>query len=491
MTKTVNDIIIEGAQSKRENAEASFEDKIEALYSFLSPLQQSFVDDEHRFKVARCGRRGGKSVMDVIYLIIRCLKEPMIPTLYLGLTRESAKNAVWDFIIFTCDRLGIAIDVRVSELKITFENGSFIRLFGADASNARERLRGQKYALIIIDEMGFYAAADYLIEALIPMLADYQGSMCMTSSPGLVLSGFFYEADQGSKKEGWRQWHWDLRDNPHFQRPSPSPRKHTFKDGFTLDVQTMAEEEFVVIVENLFGGRWSHPAFQREFLGLWTADGTTLVYPYEKEEKQPGHNVVADDFGLEKPFYGIGIDLGSVSDNAIVVIQYSHYRREVTFVEAWKGADLRVDALGAKIQAFQKKYDPTFIVADTGGYGKGIVDELKYRYSLPISAADKTDKSFYQHVFANDLLSGWVKVRRGGGLLLLEEWDKIIKDENGNEVAGQVNHAADAALYIYRKVYQVHLKTFEPPKTEEDRMLDHVIKQAQRDRIRDSEESFS
>ena len=486
--KTLNDILLRGAVEGPLEQETSYEAQIASLRAFLSPLQLAFIDDEHRFKVARCGRRAGKSVMDVIYLIIRCLQDPMTPTLYLGLTRESAKNAVWDFIIFTCDKLGINIDVRVSELKITFDNGSFIRLFGADASNARERLRGQKYALIIIDEMGFYQAADYLIEALIPMLADYAGSLCMTSSPGLVLSGLFYEADQGSKKDGWRQHSWDLRSNPHFMKPSPNPRQVTFKDGFTLEVQTMGEEELVVIVNSMFGGQWSHPGFQREFLGQWVADGTTLVYPYEKYEKKANHNVVLGDFELPKPLYGIGIDLGSVSDNAIVVLQYSHYRREAVFVEAWKAADMRVDALGAKIQSLINQYDPTFIVADTGGYGKGIVDELKYRFSLPIQAADKTDKSFYQRLFADDLLSGYVKVRQDGGLLLLSEWDSIVKDENGNEVSGQPNHAADAALYIYRKVYQIHLSTFEPPKSAEERLLDDILEQARRDKVRESDE---
>jgi hypothetical protein len=420
--------------------------------------------------------------MDVIYLIIRCLEEPMIPTLYLGLTRESAKNAVWDFIIFTCEKLDINIDVRVSELKITFDNGSFIRLFGADASNARERLRGQKYALIIIDEMGFYQGADYLIEALIPMLADYAGVLCMTSSPGLVLSGLFYEADQGSKRDGWRQYSWDLRSNPHFMKPSPNPRQVTFKDGTTIDVQTMGEEELVVIVNSMFGGQWSHPGFQREFLGMWVADGTTLVYPYEKYERSPGHNVVLDGYKLPKPLYAIGIDLGSISDNAIVVLEYSHYRREACFVEVWKGADVRVDALGERIQKFIGKYDPTFIVADTGGYGKGIVDELKYRYALPIQAADKTDKSFYQRTFADDLVSGYVKVRQEGGLLLTTEWDSIVKDENGNEVVGQPNHAADAALYVYRKVYQIHLMSFTAPRSEEDRLLEAILAQHQKEK---------
>jgi len=494
MSKTLNDLIIAGVRAGKNDKEVSYEDKIKVLRAFLSPLQRSFIDDEHRFKVARCGRRGGKSVMDVIYLIITCLENPNTPTLYLGLTRESAKNTIWDFVCYTCERLGINIEARVSELRINFDNGSFIRLFGADTSNGRERLRGQKFKLIIVDEMGFYSGADYLIEAVIPMLADYQGTICMTSSPGLVLAGMFYEADQGSKSGGWSQYHWDMRSNPHFMTPVNKmtkpiePYMHTFKDGYTLEVKTAAELEMVTIVKNLYGDIWSHPGFQREYLGLWVADNTTLVYPYATYNDKPGHNVVKEDFSLEEPLYAIGIDLGSISDNSIVVLQYSHHRREAVFVEAWKGNDMRVDALGAKISEYYEKYAPTHIVADTGGYGRGIVDELKYRYTLPIQAAEKTDKAFYQSVFSNDLLSGWIKARSEGALLLLAEWANIIKDEKGSEVVGQVNHAADAALYVYRKVYQIHLKLFEPPKTEEDRMLDHVLNQVRQNRIKDSED---
>lgn len=421
--------------------------------------------DTHLFLLANglVSHNSGKSYADSVYLIYECLKAPNMPTLYLGLTRDSAKEAIWDTLIQILESLGIPHEARPSSLYIRFPNGSRITLFGADTPNARNRLRGRKFKLIVADEMGFFADADPLVNALLPSLADYRGSLVMTSSPGEVLSGLFYDAYEGKNRTKWKQYHWTMRDNPHFMKPAINPVFESF-----------ADEEMQVVCDQRFGGDRNHPAFKREYLAIYIADNTNKVYPYTRK------NLIDESYPMVKEMYGIGIDLGSVSENAIVVVKFSAYAREVQVVECWKEAGLMIDELADVLKEFIDRFDPAIVVADTGGYGKGVVEELRRRYFLPIKAAEKTDKSFYQRVFANDLLSNYIKVIRT--LSVVGEWDKILRDEEGDEIKGQTNHAADATLYIYRAIYNTHLKTFKAAESEEDKMLRQATEQLQLER---------
>lgn len=438
-------------------------DIIAKLLKVLAPKQLAFVQDPSRFKIARAGRRGGKSIADIVMMLVACLQHPNSPVLYLGLTRDSAKDAIWTPMLMILDHFQIPYEAQESKLRLVFPNGSFIKLFGADTPNAKNRLRGQKFRLVVVDECGFVAQVDELVYALLPMLADYGGTLALTSSPGVVLAGLFYEADVGAKVGDWSQHHWTMHDNPHFQKPALDPK-----------YKNRAEEEFEIIVNQQFGGNWNHPAFRREYLGEWVQDGTSLVYPYDNK------NLIDGPSKLLEPMYGFGIDLGSVSANAIVIVRYSMYHREVEIVDAWKQPNLLVDELAQKLEEFIDIYQPNIIVADTGGYGSGIVRELNSRYQLGIQAAEKTDKAFHQRIFANDLISRYIKVVKGLPILL--EWAKITKDEEGTELPKQENHLADAALYIYRRIYSTVLKSFEPPKSEEEKMIERIESKAKRER---------
>lgn len=425
----------------------------------LSPGQRKFIEDPARFKLVRASRRAGKSYSDAAYLIYEALKNPNTPLLYIGLTRDSAKEAVWSILCTILDSLDIAHEARPSALRITFPNGSFIRLFGADTPNAKDRLRGQKYKLVIIDECGFFQAVDALIPALMPTLADLEGTLAMTSSPGIILSGFFYEADMGTNQDKWSRHVWTMHDNPFFQRPSRNPK-----------YSSRADEELDVICRTLYNGNRLHPAFVREYLGQWVRDSTSLIYPYQD------HNLIDAPYVMPRERYGIGVDIGVASDSAIVVMKYSHYAREVQIVECWKDKEILIDDFAKILQDFIGKYSPDIIVADTGGLGASVTRELQRRYELPIRAADKKDKPFYQRIVSNDLQSGYIKAVKT--LSVVDEWSKLVKDEDGEEVKGQQNHASDAALYIYRFIYNTVLKSFTPAESDEDVMLRQLTESA-------------
>lgn len=451
-------LIQDAARQELERRKASGVSKIRALLRTLAPKQRAFIEDKNRFKLARCSRQSGKTHLDAAYLIVECLNNPNTPTLYLGLTRDSAKAAIWGTLITMLEALKIHHEAIASSLLIKFPNGSFIQLFGADAANAAKRLRGRKYKLVVVDEMGFYLQADALVESLMPTLAILKGTLAMTSSPGYLLSGLFYEADQGVLKEQWSQYHWTLSDNPIMQGPASDPGKYANR----------AEEELDTICRMQFNGNRAHPGFRREYLGEWVRDATSLVYPYT------GINVIPHELQYLDCNYAIGANF-STPYSGLVVLKFSPYSRKVQIIDAWKRENLLVDEVAEKLKTYVDRYNTPLIIVTNDGNGKVLESELSRRYQIGVQAADKTEKSWYQKIMQNDIMSGYVQVIEG--LPILTEWDTITKDSSGDEVRGPTTTLADAALYAYRRIYTTFLKNIEVKKTEEQVMIERLEEQ--------------
>ncbi len=437
---------------------------IETLRKLLSPQQLEFLDDSHRFKILRCGRRAGKSFVDAVYMIIECLKAGRMPCLYLGLTRDSAKEIIWPILLMILEELKIPHTAIESSLSIKFSNGSSIKIMGADMKQMAARMRGRKHRLIVVDEMAFFTGADKLIKSLIPSLADLAGIMVMTSSPGNLLHGLFYEADVGKDRAGWRQYHWTMLENPYYMKPATDPR---FK--------TKGEQELFEICRDHFKGDREHPLFRQEYLGIWVSDDRNLIYPIAPL------NVIPQAYLMEEQEHAIGLNLSAGSQNAVVVVRFGRYSREVQFIDTWSQEDATIDQLAIKLQELTGRYRPLYVVAKTGQYGEGVITEMVRRYpGLSLQAAEETDKTFHQRIMRSDLMSNNIKVIQG--LPILEEWRVLTRESDDEEIKGPPNHLSDAALEIYRKIYVTYLKSYEPKLTEEQKMLKYLEEDAVKER---------
>lgn len=431
-------------------------DAVAAIRAALTSHQRAFVDDPHRYKLARCTRRSGKTHMVAAYLIITCLLFPRSPTLYAGLTRDSAKEAVWDILLDMLEAHGIPHELQPSHLRINFPNDSFIQLFGCDQANARNRLRGRKFRLACFDETAFYAALDPLVYAILPALADLAGTLCLTSSPGDLLTGLFYEADQGTLRADWRQFFWTIHDNPFFQIPSSHP-DHVGK--------TRAEEEIATVLKFQFQGNARHASFRREWLGEWVRDASSLVYPVTEI------NLVDGPRKLPRQEHAIGIAFGPVS-NSVVIARHSQHTRKVHFIDA-KEIDGDLDTLAKVLKSAIRVYRPTALIAHLGPYTKDILSDLRRRYHIPVVGIPDHDRQFHQAVFATDLAAGHIKIN--SRCPLPAKCAKIAKDPTtGAEIPNQDSWLACAALAVYRRIYVTHLASFTKPPTEEERHIAQI-----------------
>jgi hypothetical protein len=173
------------------------------------PAQQSVLDSSARFRVLMCGRRFGKSLISQIISLM-----------------DVADGKYVAYITPTYLLAGIFFDEMVKNLPpqiyrnatdhaIKF-NGGFVRFFSGERL---DRLRGQKFHKVIIDECDYIPhISNEWDESIRPTLTDYEGDALFLSTPrGRQFINKMYMKGQEGTNE-WQSFKYSTYDNPHISR---------------------------------------------------------------------------------------------------------------------------------------------------------------------------------------------------------------------------------------------------------------------------------
>jgi hypothetical protein len=145
-------------------------------------LQQHLHDllDQHRWVVAVCHRRFGKTVLAVNHLIkaaLTCSKER--PRLhYIAPTFAQGKSIAWDYMKFYSGFIP-GVEKNESELRINLPNGSQVQILGADNP---DRMRGIYSDGAVFDEFGLQPP-NIFSEVMRPALSDRKGWALFVGTP--------------------------------------------------------------------------------------------------------------------------------------------------------------------------------------------------------------------------------------------------------------------------------------------------------------------
>jgi phage terminase large subunit len=165
------------------------------------PLQRVLHSalDAHRFVVAVCHRRFGKTVLAVNQLQKKALtcSKPRPRFAYIAPTYRQGKAVAWDYM----KHYALPIpehDVNESELRVDYPNGGQMRIYGADNPDA---LRGIYLDGVVLDEYGLMAP-NVWSEVIRPLLTDRQGWALFIGTPNG--KNQFYDISQTAMQEpGW------------------------------------------------------------------------------------------------------------------------------------------------------------------------------------------------------------------------------------------------------------------------------------------------
>ena len=413
------------------------------------PKQLALLKSENRFKALCTPRRMGKTTFMLLQTLLTAKKYPgstihfVVPD-----SKSHGRRLFWVPFKKMEAQFKLGLSFHETDKRITTPDGTDILLFGAKDKDAAIQLRGDQsgLSLAILDECKDFGPhfEEVVIEAEVPALRDYGGTLVLGGSPGNILDGLFYRVTRpGSKLTEWEVARWQLEDNGYLPQ-----EENSFEKVYNKYYKPIG------VAEN-------SPKVRREVLGEWCSDDSERVYLYDEarnhyefDGKGPHGLPVgpAPHFIQHEWQYCLGLDLGERDDNAFVIGAFTQTAKELYIVETYSRSHMSIDEIHGKYRELEAKYDTfTFAVADTGGYGRGIVTELQNRLNLPIiSASKKREKLGDIALMNSDFLLGRIKCHKESPLA--KEWLGLIKKVRLSDHKVLLEHSdlGDAALYMHK-----------------------------------------
>lgn len=196
----------------------------------LNRTRKEILNHPARFKVIVAGRRWGKTVLSLMYLLKDAF-EAGERRWFITPTYRQGKMIVFPvlrqmFTEFTGAKL------NESEMSVSFNNGAELSVKGADNQH---NLRGVELTKVVMDEMA-YIKPNVWDEIVFPMLATTQGEALFIGTP----SGYDIMYDmyiQGQSEESWMSWQFKTVDGGFV------PKEEIERARRTMD-ETIFRQEF-------------------------------------------------------------------------------------------------------------------------------------------------------------------------------------------------------------------------------------------------------
>lgn len=175
----------------------------------LTEAQKQIAVDTHRFRVLCCGRRFGKTTLAIDQIKARGAI-PNSRVCYIAPTYQQARDIAWEALADDCRQAASSINETRLEIKLV--NGSLIVLRGWESIDT---LRGQKFDLIVLDEVASFKNFWLMWQEVIrPTLTDTKGEGIFISTP----KGFnhFYDLfNLQDTDSDYKSFHFTTYDNSH------------------------------------------------------------------------------------------------------------------------------------------------------------------------------------------------------------------------------------------------------------------------------------
>jgi hypothetical protein len=474
----------------------SYRRKAKVILEQLLPMQRELAEDQHKRLALLTPGKNGKTFTLRARLLRLALTKKNSYGLYIGLTRQKAKEDIWDGesgIRSLVDALGLKVgqagepdaDVvfNAQDLIVSFpQMGSLIRVGGADDMAAIEKYRGGPgYDEVWLDEaksMPPHLLKELIDEILEPRISWKDGTLGICGTPGSILKGYFYDVTRNGS----------TLSIPHGEE-NPDPlrwsahRWSLSQNTVRLPGQKSSAWERALALKRAKGWTDRNTTWRREYLGQWCAELTSNVYKFQQHDEQgsdwniwrPLEKTDANPFGLFSQVqvgdqwqpiawhFGIGMDMGEHDLFALEVWAYSdqlpgrcfQVHEVIKRFREMDGPDSkpfsRVDFIGLALAhaiALIKKYDdyPMQLVSDMAHMGEGLLAEVLIRYGYVVEKAKKQDKEGMIGIVNDDLIDGRMKLLPGS--VLAEQMSELQYDETGKrERPGMANDACDATVY--------------------------------------------
>lgn len=412
---------------------------VPALVKSLFPKQRAVLDSTARRTAVLCSRRAGKSYCLAVLLLVEALSKHNSISLYLALTRRSAKRIMFPLLRELIAKYHIQAEFQNTDLIVYFPaTGSTIELAGADTNEDRaERFLGSRYTIACIDEAGSFdpELLAYLVETILsPALIDTQGRLLLVGTPREIHAGPFYEATTNPTNAGYSFFSWNTTDNPHL--------KHAWiKELDTIEQQNPTFKETAT--------------YKREYLGQWTLIEGELVYSGFNTAINTTNNAI--DLLNKNGVYITALDPGFTDSCAVV--QMFGCKGKIYALDTYKAKSKNTAEIAAVLREYQQTYSGTQFICDSAA--RTMIEDLRVLYAIPIKGSEKTRKNEAISQLNSDFERGNIQIYRPNCQPLVTElttlpW-RVLASGERIEHPSFDNHLTDALLYGYRSLKTIPL----------------------------------
>lgn len=417
----------------------------QVLLDGLTTVQRKFVLDEDTQKAALCSRRAGKTWACKIDLLYTALTQPHSNNVYINTSRRECRQILWlgkDGLKSLCKQHNIKVKTNETYLEIAFTNGSFIRLIGVDDSSEMEKLRGDSYDKVVIDESATVDSLKYFVDDIItPALGDRMGTITLIGTPSVTCTGFFHAVTKENPTEtGWSVHKWTHIDNTALPNLVDYFQRIKKKKGWADD----------------------NPTWLREHCGVWIKSTELLVYAFNgipEEDRYYGDlpDITDSDGNLLNTVweYILGVDLGYSDAFAYSIWAYNRNYPTAYEIESFKEVKLHEGKQADILVELCKRFDFSKIVVDGS---PATIESWRERRDILCERAEKQHKHAYIAQWNGAMLLGKVKFNRGSQLateMASLQWKESTINSpkpKENKSKETPNDIADAALYAWKEL---------------------------------------
>ena len=430
------------------------------IYKSCHDYQQKVLVSMEKLILLLAGRRAGKTEADIKKAISVAIK-PGSLVLYIGLTVNRCLDLFWNGTIDGLTDLGLEIESQSrTEGRIVLVNGSEIHFNGNTDKAERDKLRGSKWDLVIIDEVQSQKGLVNLIDEIIePTLMDRKGQLILSGTGPKVRGTYWETMWSDTERFPGLRLNWNITNNP-----------------FIVDYKTVLDD-----IKAKKGLTDNSPLFIREYLGRICYDDDAMVF------RMSDSNIYTDEqlrqWVDSQPTADIkftaGLDYGFSDSDAFVIICYSESSNEKFVLYEYKMNRTGITELATAIKEginkvinnpiFNKQkimYNGPFqettpdidkffyIYCDTNE--QKISVELRNQYGLNTNNAYKYDKGLAIELLQEEIRRGDFKLPSKSSIFYDESLKTIWKRDDNDNLTREIDDDAyhpdmmDAIIYALR-----------------------------------------
>lgn len=257
----------------------------------------ALAQSDARFILYRGGSRSGKTFSTVYFVIKRAMATPNSRHAIFRLIGNDARITIWDLTLRQVFELlypglweSLVKSRKINDTEMTIElpNGSILRVSGLDDSTRQERILGDEYNTIYVNEVSQFKTFD-IFQKLISRLSQEKPIIIDGRDTGRVLKPkLFLDCNPPRSKRHWTYDAFMRKINPQSQTPWPRPdewqqmvmnpvdNQANISSTYLEDLQNLSAADRRRFLEGEWGSENENGLFRAEY---WAGDGRFARWP--------------------------------------------------------------------------------------------------------------------------------------------------------------------------------------------------------------------